>query len=110
MKDRMTLLIAMMLHRVGRRSVRRKRSHFTHAGDPGHPAPAKFAAEVRRPRWRLKRRRPRPRARPRLAPSACEEFFGFCVTASVSGSVIGMGTAGVGSSSKQRLRGLGRGR
>ena len=35
---------------------------------------------------------------PEAAPSACEEFFGFCVTAGLSGSVTSTGTAGAGSS------------
>jgi hypothetical protein len=103
MKDRMTLLIAMMLIALfaaacGGNAATSPPPKTTVTRAPAPAAPAtKVPATAVPLAAELPPTEASSSAQP--APAACEEFFSFCVTASVSGSVIGMGTAGVGSSS-----------
>ena len=95
MKDRMTLLIAVLAIALTIAAC-----DGTATTTPTPTAQPAMAAETEAPAVQ-----PATEPSPTEAPaneesvaSACEEFFGFCVTAEIDGSVISTGTGGFGSS------------
>jgi hypothetical protein len=92
MKDRMTLLIAMMLIALVAAACGGNAATSPTPVTPATQIPPTAPAAAEAPATAAPNKA-------QAAPSACEEFFGFCATAAISGSVTGTGTAGVGSSS-----------
>ena len=103
MKDRMTLLIPMMLIALAAAACSGTATKSSAPVTTATKTPTQAAPAAKDPATAAPSTAELPPTEApssaQAAPSACEEYFGFCVTASVSGSVTGAGTAGVASSS-----------